>query len=534
MDTNNKIDNNMKPSTEIVKMRNHFTYIFEQMWGIIVLIAALLFSSDDSFRLALELFSQGNIVEGLIALGSTTIILIIICIWCINRWYKTTITVSEGTVTIERRTLNRYVNAIAVQNISNINLEQNLFEILMGTYKLKLDTNSLSTANATDVKIVLKKKDAYAVKNLIMAMMKEIAQSTDEMVQSKGVTMAGAEEIQNNADVSLDIDMMEDMGEDFYDVTYSIKEIVVNCLVDTSISLILFSVIFFISSIVTAVATMGRGESIVVSIGGLMVQILLAGSMITALVKAWMNDFRFRAKRYKDKIYVSCGLIKRRKYAVPVDKINAICFQATFLGRLSKRAFVKVINVGGEDEDVDGMKILLAGTQEELRQRLAILLPEYVFPEQQQMQRQPGRVLVKELINFAVFLGIFSVSAYIGICVGMHDKLPSFFGWLWWVATIGLYVFFVILSLLAYQVNRLAVTQEYLMISRGMFAKTVVSIPYRKIQYICYSQGPMDRVLQVQRANVSILASMMSQNQGTGTFPVENYEMLNERLRETY
>ena len=39
--------------------------------------------------------------------------------------------------------------------------EQNfLFEMLIGTYKVKCDTNSLSTADKTDVKIVLKKKEA--------------------------------------------------------------------------------------------------------------------------------------------------------------------------------------------------------------------------------------------------------------------------------------------------------------------------------------------------------------------------------------
>lgn len=53
--------------------------------------------------------------------------------------------------------------------------------MIVGTYKLKLDTSSLSTAETTDVEIVLKKKDANAVKSLIMQMMQAINVSeTDE------------------------------------------------------------------------------------------------------------------------------------------------------------------------------------------------------------------------------------------------------------------------------------------------------------------------------------------------------------------
>ena len=159
MQNNVNLKDSQSP-TEIVRMRNHFTYIFEQMWGIIAVILAMMMGNAESFELAAQLISQANILEGLLALGGTFLVLLLICLWFVNRWYKTSITVKDGTVTIERRTLNHYVNAIAVQNISNINLEQNLFEILMGTYKLKLDTNSLSTASTTDVKIALKKKDA--------------------------------------------------------------------------------------------------------------------------------------------------------------------------------------------------------------------------------------------------------------------------------------------------------------------------------------------------------------------------------------
>ena len=67
------------------------------------------------------------------------------------------------------------------KNISNINTEQNLFEMIMGTCKIKIDTSSLSTADQTDVKIVLKKADAEAFRRTGAVLLKEAkGEATEE------------------------------------------------------------------------------------------------------------------------------------------------------------------------------------------------------------------------------------------------------------------------------------------------------------------------------------------------------------------
>ena len=45
--------------------------------------------------------------------------------------------------------------------------------MFLGTCKVKLDTNSMSTADQTDVKIVLKKADAEQLKGYIMKLMRQ-------------------------------------------------------------------------------------------------------------------------------------------------------------------------------------------------------------------------------------------------------------------------------------------------------------------------------------------------------------------------
>ena len=142
---------------ETMRTRNHFSYIFEQLGGGLVAIFVLIIGQQEMLTEGIEYLRQGKILEALIGMGALLVLLGAILGFSAWRWYHTIITVADGMLTIERNTLNRKKNTIAVQNISNINLEQNLFEMVMGTYKLKLDTSSLSTADETDDKILLKK-----------------------------------------------------------------------------------------------------------------------------------------------------------------------------------------------------------------------------------------------------------------------------------------------------------------------------------------------------------------------------------------
>lgn len=45
-------------------------------------------------------------------------------------WSKTYISICENTLVIERNTMNRMKYTIAASSISNVNMEQNLFEML--------------------------------------------------------------------------------------------------------------------------------------------------------------------------------------------------------------------------------------------------------------------------------------------------------------------------------------------------------------------------------------------------------------------
>lgn len=87
----------------------------------------------------------------------------------------------------------------------------------MGTYKIKIDTNSLSTADKTDIKIVLSKDKAIAFKNQIM-----------EQIHGKGMVHT------------------ETLVPEDYDIKYELNDIVKNSLIATP----LFAIFAFVGVVV--------------------------------------------------------------------------------------------------------------------------------------------------------------------------------------------------------------------------------------------------------------------------------------------
>lgn len=510
-----------KNEKEIVGLHNHITSILEQTWKILVAVFIAFLGNGE----AITAMQSGGIFVYLIILGVILVVCLLLGAFYVNRWWKTTITIKDQVVTVERKTMFHKKNSIAVHTISNINLQQNLFERIVRTYTIKFDTSSMSTADSTDVKIILGEKDANRVKELVMHMMKEAKLQSGELT----------EETETNEN---EVDFLSIEGERNYDVTYTDKETFMNCLYSTSVILFLTTLGLVIASIGAVVAMIGSKAGLAEGLVTLLVEFIAAASMVSALVKTWLKDFNFRATRAKDKIYVSCGAIERKQYAVPVDKINAVTLKYTFLSRLFGRAYVKVINVGGENEDVDGMKLLLMGTPEELKEKLQVLLPEYEFSHEENQMKQPGNVLVRNLLYNIFGVLILGGCTLLGETVAFHNggydgEMVAMVRLITILSMIGLAVIIGISQWFHYYTNRLGYDGNYVTIVNGIYGKNIIRIPYDKIQFIKFSQGIWDRIFQIQHAEIHILASAQSRIQVSGTYPKEAFEHIIENFRKT-
>ena len=130
-----------KSMNENRKFRNHISVVLEQTAGVLAAIAVLVVTQllehlDEILKADLSFLTEKGalIVPGVILLLAAAVIAQVLV------WRKTYISIEDNAVVIEKGSVNKQKNTIGIRNISNINLEQNLIEMLFGTCKVKLDT----------------------------------------------------------------------------------------------------------------------------------------------------------------------------------------------------------------------------------------------------------------------------------------------------------------------------------------------------------------------------------------------------------
>ena len=517
------------------KFRNHISIIAEQIGGgivaLAVFVAAMVIQDFDEFSdLAADLSQQdlsafsGTAV--LVLLGVAALIAVLV----VNRffvWSKTWICLEENAIVIEVNTVNKKKNTISIRNISNINLEQNLFEMLLGTCKVKLDTNSRSTAEKTDVKIVLKKKDAERFKQEILARMREYAGETQgQATGAFGMSgTAGTDRLSGEAGISgADYCARESAAPSFdgqnygsqsymgpeddggnYDVRADLGDILQHGLFSVN----LFSVLVLVGGITGAVAAVTRlvsqpdfMQTLLSAAAAILVVAALVFSALWDTVKDFVRYYDFRAKRVGSRIYIRYGLLKKVEYMIPVDKIQALVIRQSFVARLSRRYMAEIVNVGmGDEKEEKDSFLLLYMKKDKMEQCLSALLPEFAGTVKQETKRQPASTWAAWLIPFGIYVLVVCATAA-GFAIGMGEyrmwALPGA------VAAVLLALLFMTLSYIAAGVG---IGEEFLKISHGYFGRSYICMRYRNIQYVEIKENVLARLTGIRHGKVHLLAS---------------------------
>lgn len=77
------------------------------------------------------------------------------------------------------------------------------------------------------------------------------------------------------------------------------------------------------------------GKSIAEMLLGAAVVLLIFVSAVWDLIKGFIQYYDFKVLRREDKLYISYGLLKKVRYTIPVDKINALKITQSIQGRLT-------------------------------------------------------------------------------------------------------------------------------------------------------------------------------------------------------
>lgn len=492
------------------KFRNHISIVAERMARMLIVFAALLFGSLIQ-NVPEFLQNAQNLSEDrtafFLTLGGILLTFLLLTGWQALVWAKTWIFVSDGTLVIERRALNRRKYTIAVQNISNINIEQNLFEMLIGTSKLKLDTNSLSTANKTDVKIVLKTADAENFRTYLTSLLDSGGSSP------AGDQTASAPSSREPAD---------------YDTHADLTDIFIHGLFSMNLASLLALVICIFGAVASVSETLQNGSSESGPVGFLVTFVLIFGIFSSALwdiLKGFIQYYDFRARRTGNRIFIQYGLLKKAAYTIPADKIQAMKINQTLLARLGGRYMAEIINVGmGDEEGEKNSFLVLYCKKDQLEQRLCKLLPEFAGSLEIPVSRQPRRVWAVWMMPALLFTA--SVCAAVWL-------LPLFLPVqrLWLLPGAAGAVFLTaLLLILRYFTAGSAFQKDCVILANGYFGRRLTIAPYRHIQHIRLEQSVLAKRGHIQKGIIYLLASAGNQTQNLPYFHEENTAFLRESL----
>ena len=281
------------------------------------------------------------------------------------------------------------------------------------------------------------------------------------------------------------------------------------------------------------VAATGGFGALVAAAGGLVVALLTILSIIWAQIKSWESDVNFRSTRRGESILINTGLITRRKYTIPLAKINAIEINSTFLGVITRRARVDVVNIGGDSNDTTGHRILLYDKVPELMRKLKLLMPEFRTVDRISYERQPLNVLIRSLIGCTIWFGVICG----GSILAMNIMWGDLNGYLWVpeVGMLAVYLLSMLGFIMSYRRKGLYYDDLYLVVVSGVFSRSIKVVPYERIQQIEYQDNPIFRFFGVKSAAITVQGGSVGMSViGTGQFPVDNYDRIEEHLRKTY
>lgn len=493
-----------------IRFRNHFSMVLPNLKGFVWIFFMAFLSGI--------MGKEGGFSDAMTSMLTWIAIAVVLLIYQIIIWAKTWITIGEHSIVIECNTFfSRKKNTIGIKNISNINLEQNLICMLFGTSKLKLDTNSLSTANATDLTIVLRKRQAEELRLMLINLVSEVDTPKHKVTPAmKAEVKADSNCLRvSTGDILLHGVFASRFLYTIFIPLYILLEFVSE-MDSTDIDYIVDEVGYF------AAETIGLWLLILIA---LVAWGILA--MVFGLARDAVRYWDFQIERKEEKIVLMYGLTKKVNYSIPVDKIQALVVKQTALARIFRRYMVEVVNVGMNDDEKEAQAFLLPyGKKNVLMERIQSLLPEFAEHLDFSVERQPKSIWIVSLwgnLMFLLFIG--AISAVVA------QLLPEIVG----VTISGVIV--IILAVLAielaeYLTKGSKFVGPILTIATGAFARKFVFVKYDKIQYVRLHQNFIAKHFSIQKGTVQLLASMKNQIQAIPYFKEEKVQILKERLNK--
>ncbi|MCI8483251.1 MAG: PH domain-containing protein [Lachnospiraceae bacterium] len=477
------------------KMRCHPTIILEKTGGFLMLWILLALSQAEHI---LAFFRKENFQENLSLflplLGFLILLPLPVTVYHFLVWRKTFIYLEERTLVVECNTIRRKKNTYGISYISNINMEQNLFELLMHTCRLKLDMANVSSAGSTDISIVLSLKKAQELKALLLS------------------SPGGG---QGDSCPSDSFNQKTDLGR------ASFSDILSHCIFSLPGSYLIFAlcltlllgILFFNGDLNPSGLLFSEGEHDFFTKA--FTVFFLAASYGYQILKRLLGFYRFSAFRQGDDMIVHYGFFRKQDYTIPVTRIQALQIVQPPIARLTGRCEVRIVCVGIGDSDQELTQLSLCRKKAEVYSSLQECLPEFPISSLNSMRRPPKHA---SILYACSCLGWILLCCLLPCLLLTALEIPEIKGddFLWAGICGFTALCFLLYHLLHYGCLGYSLEGPLGVFSGGSLTCTVTMVPYDRIQHLCFHQNPLSHCFHLSRGEVCILASILNR---TVSFP---------------
>lgn len=479
------------------KRRCHFTHIFElfaKYIGKTIIIAVTLIISfignlesqdlEEAAEFAGTAVSNGWIIGiiFLIILASAVIMLL----YCAFKWRHTYVSAQDNTLIYESGRFIKNRVAIPFDKINTIDMGRNIFERLVGTCRLKVDTGAYSTSEdkkQAEMNLVFQLAEAEEIRSFILS--HAAAEADIETIETGRDTIVNKE-----PDWAIRAGMTDFI---LYGLTSSsvwrlfwIVILGMCFIAELSSNFVEYIVNMIMPFAEAAMETAARYSIISIIIFALIIALCVALiSNIGTIVWAAVRFYGFRVAREGRNVIVRYGLFTEKNYTLQVRNIHAVIVKQNMFQQILGRCSVEAVCMGFGDEQTETAVLLPIIKKDKLNDMLSIILPEYVT----EMHVHPNRKIgfVYHAVMPALFWSIIGTAAYF-ICSAIMDSAL-------FIAIAA--IFIVALSfadgVLSYRNTTLDWNDKVVSVQSGGMQKTAYRIRTDAVQEVQISAGPIKR-----------------------------------------
>lgn len=472
------------------KMRCHPAIILEKTGGFLMFWILILCSqAEQIFTFFTEQnFQKDDLRLILPLLGFLILFPLPVMAYHFLIWRKTFLYLEEHTLVVERNTIRRKKNTYSISHISNINMEQNLFELLTHTCRLKLDMANASGADSTDISIVLSMKKAQELKAYLLSSASEGQEDlclSDPSSQKADTDHASFSDILSHCIFSLP----------GYYLVFAL------CLT------IFLGILFFQGGLDSSDLLFSEGEH------DFFTKAFTVFFLITAygyqILKRLLGFYHFSAFRQGNDLIIHYGFFRKQDYTIPVTRIQALQIVQPPMARLTGRCEARIVCIGIGDSDEELTQFSLCRKKAEVYSRLQEYLPEFPVSSLNSMHRPPKHALI---LYACSCLGWMFLCCLLPFLLLTFLEIPELQGDGFFLAgACGFTALcFLLYHLLHYGCLGYSFDSSLGVFSKGSLTRTVTMVPYDHIQHLCFHQNPLSHRFHLSRGEVYILASILN------------------------